>query len=378
MPSNRNRSSLRRVACCAGTLAALVVAAPASALPGDISTRFKIDDENPMSSVPTLEERNEDPMEFAHYLQDLIARAEGAVNKQDWENAVKYYEVLASVVPDRAVSFSRLCIAYSELGKLDRALERCGRTLELGGARVFDHFRFIDVMLRKPELTPPDVAQMDASIAHLRAHAQAQAAASASASASIAPSAAPSAAASAGKKKTREELIENFKRKRDARILAQLSAPEDRKPDGTMNLPLEIEVSTCRIGVRLRDPARLKPCIAALRALKAPEKLVLPFEWAEALTGRDGARAAALLAAARKAGFPEAALKAMVAEQEKTLSDGSVSALVKRWGPFGGIVLAVLTLLAIFLSKRARAGSGGGASNLTSEGGAAARQATIP
>jgi hypothetical protein len=378
MPSKKNRMRLGRVACRAGTLAALVVAARASALPGDIPTRFEIDDANPMSNVPTLKERNEDPMEFAHYLQNLIARGEGAVNKKDWENAVKYYEVLATVVPDRAVSFSRLCIAYSELGKLDRAIDRCGRTLELGGARVFDHFRFIDVMLRKPELTPSDVAQMDASIAHLRAHAQAQAASTASASASVAPSAAPSAAASAGKKKTREELIENFKRKRDARILAQLSAPEDKKPDVTMNLPLEIEVSTCRIGVRSRDPARLKPCIAALRGLKAPEKLVLPFEWAEALTRRDGARAAAILTAAREAGFPEAALKAMVAEQEKTLSEESGIALLKRWGPFGAIVFAIMTLIAIVLSKRARAGSGVRGSNLASEGAATASQVTIP
>jgi hypothetical protein len=295
--------------------------------------------------LPTTEEANANPLQFGYLIQDLIARGEGAIQKKDWHRAVKYYEALAQLVPDRAITFRKLCSGYSELGKVDVAAANCGKTLTLGGARVFDHFKFVNISLRKAKLTAAEVADMEASIAHVRTHIATHPAAQKPEPAPPKPSS-EAAKPSHLQPKSKEQIKEEFLKRREARALGKAPALDEleqkgsEEPQKTANLPLEIEVLSCKLAVRLRDERKLAGCVDALKRVKADEKLVLPFEWASAIVRKDSARAGELLEKAKGAGLAPAALKAMTDEQRRTFADAGVLGFVKRRGL--AVALAVL------------------------------------
>src|SRR6476469_1738543 len=61
-------------------------------VPEQFSTLFKIaDDDNPEKSVPTVKDRNTNPLEFGYYLQDLLTRAELETKRNDVPRVIKYY-----------------------------------------------------------------------------------------------------------------------------------------------------------------------------------------------------------------------------------------------------------------------------------------------
>jgi hypothetical protein len=323
---------------------------------GDIGTLFQVDDSDPLRNIPSIEERNRHPLEFGYYLQDLIIRAEGAFEKQDWQKAVKYYEVLARLVPDRAVAFSRLCSAYAELGKVEIAAAYCGKAVQLGGAIVYDHLNFIRLTLEKKQFSQADIADVEASLAYLREHQKATLAPPPSASgspaaggsAAVSPGtpavlAPPSASATAPQERTREEVKAEFMRRVAANTARALTGKKEEHPRAEgINLPLEIEVLSCKLALRLRDGKRLDACASALKALPADERVSLPFEWSHALIDRDEARASAALGRAKELHFPDAALKTMAAEQARTfLTHGWRG----YWGRFRGALLIGLSSL---------------------------------
>lgn len=325
----------------------------ASALPGDLATKFTVDDEDPLASIPTLEQRNTDPLEFGNFLQDLIARAEGAFREKDFAGAAKYYEALARAVPERAVSFSRLCQSYAGLGKLELAIANCARTVRLDGARVFDHFRFVNLTLQKKQLSPQDLAEVEASLSHLRSHA-ATAPAAREPERSLAPPAPEPADADATPEQRKERLKQEFLKKREARLLAEVGERDSQEASPAARLPTEIELLSCKLAVRIRDADRLKQCTAALQKLELDEKLVLPFAWSEALIRKDSARANTLLETARKAGIPDSALAAMAEEQARALGGTGVWGSFERWGLMGLIGIAALALAALGVTRTRR------------------------
>jgi hypothetical protein len=310
-------------------VALLLSAGRTSALPGDLSTKFPVNDDNPTANIPSQDDRAENPLEFGYFLQDLIARAEGAFLKKDWANAVKYYEALAKTVPDRAISFSRLCVAYAELGKVDQAAASCEHAISRGGAQVMDHFRFITLSLQKKKLDPSYVAALDASIAHVRAFvatnaAEPEASASSAPSALAAPSTSPSARTPAAASNapsprpalsafaaTHQAAVEEAERRKQA---ASKGAPAEQQP---VNLALDIEVLACKLAVRLKDAKRLAACVQALQGVHADEKVILPFEWSAALVAKDQPKASAILQRAEAMQYPAPALAAMRTEQQK-------------------------------------------------------------
>lgn len=323
LPPSPSRSGATFAAALA-VVAAASFSAPAYAAGGDIATRFKVNDADPISSIPTEEQRNADPMEFSGFLQDLISRAEGAFERKDYANSVKYYEALARTVPTHALPFSRLCIGYAELGKTSIAAANCAKALRLDGARVLDHFRFVTLMLEESELKPSDVADIDASLKQLREHADRQAQ-----KAPAPPPAPPLPApptASAGKS------LEQVRAELEQQRLESLSRGEMPKAaPGLKDLPLEIDVLACRVGVRLNDAKRLDGCAANLKARKANLRLTLPFDWARALVKKDRAGASALLGEARRLHFPDATLRLMQAEQDKTLASAGAAGFFKDY-----------------------------------------------
>lgn len=258
----------------------------AVALPGDLAQKWPVNDENPSASIPDKEARNQDPLEFGYWLQDMIARAEGAFGAKDYEGAIRYYEALVQAAPDKAVSFRRLCASYERLGNLRKAEANCWAALKRKGVIVNDHLNLMQLALSQIAEGSQAVADertrmIDASAEHVRNH-----------------------LASTPKED-----------------LAQASEGEDQIRDpNDRRLPLEVQVELieCRLAVHLRDPMRLQQCVDALRATKADPKLVVPFQWMHAVTKGDQARVDQVLEEAKALGMHRDAIKAL-AEGPKTL-----------------------------------------------------------
>jgi hypothetical protein len=297
--------------------------------PGDLETNFDIDDANPAKSIPTQPQRDANPLEFGYYVQNMVVRAESAFEKRDWGNAVKYYEALARIVPDRAVSFSRLCTAYAGLGKVDIAAANCGKALQLGGALVYDHLQFINISLSKKALSAQDIGDIQASLDHLREHVAklappqtAGASASATAGASTSATPTPRVPPSDGERSANDvkaEFLARMKGAPPAPSASTTAGPETVKP--TLSLPVAIQVLDCKFAVRLRDPERLGSCVRALHDMKVDDRLVVPFEWSRALIAKNATGAAAALTHARTLAIPAPAIEAMLKEQDSVFAE---------------------------------------------------------
>jgi tetratricopeptide (TPR) repeat protein len=133
-------------------------------------SHFVINFDDPESQIPTIKERNLDPLEFGYFLQDLAAEALKAERKKDYRYAVKFWRASAKAVPDEAIGFSRVCRTYQILEERENALPYCARALVLHGATAEDYLRFSDLMVASPgALTADEIKDMDEAIAHLRA-----------------------------------------------------------------------------------------------------------------------------------------------------------------------------------------------------------------
>ncbi len=355
---SKSRSALLFVviACLAG--GASLAPRTAQAAPGDIGTLFQVNDDDPLQNIPNDEERNQHPLEFGYYLQDLIARAQGALAKKDWARAAKFFEVIGRIVPNQAITFSRLCTCYAELGRIDVAAANCGRAVQLPGALVIDHVRFVELTLQKAKFSPTDAANIDASLAHLRAQkpelltpsapvASASPTPSAAtkqtspvASAAAAPSGAPSASGSSDPNHP-QITFEEYKRQR-------LGEPEktETQPAPPLNLPLKVETLACQLAVRLEDAKRLNACVDGLKRVHADPRLVLSFEWSQALVSKDSKRADALLDQAKSLKMPDSALRAMETEQNRYFKPAGIVGFLTRGGT-GRTTAMVATLLAL-------------------------------
>src|SRR4029453_8338555 len=130
-----------------------------------LSNAFKIDDANPMASVPTVEQQNARPLEFGYYLQDLIAKAEAAPKRGHHAAAARFYLTMAKAAPTRSVSYRRACDSLEAAGNHDAAIASCRTALARDGVTVGDHARFIELMLAKKEpLTADDRKEIDAAL----------------------------------------------------------------------------------------------------------------------------------------------------------------------------------------------------------------------
>ncbi len=267
---NSEKRSSRMLLAVSAFALATSLSANGSAREGDLSTKFPIDDENPLASIPTDEQRNQDPIEFGYFLQDLIARAEGAYTNKDWSESVRYYKALAKAVPDKGTSFRKLCTAYEQMGDYVNAEGSCWALLQRNGTRVEDHFHFVRLALREYGKAHPDVKKLrtnmiDKSIEHLRQHVA-----------------------------DKEPLTEDM-------------GQSDHK-----QLPLEqqVELINCQLASYNRDVERLKGCVDALAKAKTDRKLVIPYQWALATSQGDKAGVARAITEAKQAGLPKSVIEA--------------------------------------------------------------------
>lgn len=373
---------------------------------GDLATKWRINDADPMAFIPSNEDRDKDPLEFGYWLQDMIARAEVAYEAGLWEDTIKYYKPLAIGITGRAISHRRLCQSYRKLGQFDTAIESCFQTLMLPMAHVDDHLRYLDAILRKPSLPEADIANVRASLDHLREHAR------------LNPQTLPQdrlhaahtpyyystdgtdvgatgvatepAVTDNEKPATPAMAVERAARARArAEQLAKGDAPKDEPPSGEVadrvkarvqelikeqsaepapavetegaHLLTEVEVFECRLATRVRDIAALQTCMARLRSYGMTEQSLLPFAWFEALHNQDAEQAASLVQEAEKAGVPKEALDQM---REETVRAFAAGGLGTNGGDDGGGALpwlmdalpvaGMLALFAFLATRRSR------------------------
>jgi tetratricopeptide (TPR) repeat protein len=331
----------------AGVLAFLLLvlgARPARADHGDIS-KHPINDENPSASIPSEDQRNANPIEFGFFLQDLFTKAELAFQAKEYEKSAKYFEALAKTLPDRALSFGMLCRAYENAGKIELAAANCGKALRLGGVMFIDHFRFVRVTLKKQTLSAVDAADIDASIAHVR-----QQLGALPPEPEVPPP--PQANRPKDRKPTANEIMADVARIKEEAQLRREVTEFNRQRAEYVN---ELSVLACRLGLRLRDAARLGKCLDELRGLKADERVLLTFDWSRALVLKDRAHANALLERAKRLKLPAATLSAMHAEQAKAFAPTGLRAFVERFGLLlllGALLLASAPLVYLKLRRR--------------------------
>lgn len=202
-------------------------------------SHFVINFDDPESQIPTIKERNLDPLEFGYFLQDLSAEALKAERKKDYRYAVKFWRASAKAVPDEAIGFSRVCRAYQMLEERENALPYCARALILHGATSEDYLRFSELMVASPgALTAEEIKDMDDAIAHLRAQ------------------------------------------------------PDAAEP--TVAGPAA--VMECQLGVKEDDAKRLKSCTAVLAKTAPNDPHTLTFQWSLAMKQHDYSEARRLLA----------------------------------------------------------------------------------
>lgn len=330
-------------------LSTVAPAAAAEPRPGDLASKWPVDDENPIAHVPTVEERNGDPLEFGYFLQDLMARAQVSLGAENWPDVVKYGEALAVALPDMARPFSMLCVAYAKIGKIEVAQAYCARATNLPGARVLDHLRFLDVTLRKEKLTQEDLDAAEASLNHLRGHAAQY------------PQSLPDAATAAASLQVPEtgddlmkKLAQQRREKRAASAAASGAPPVPELPtepaakEPSMYLPIEIELRECKLAALAGNDQKLTACMTALRGHKLDSRLLLPFTWAQALMHKDKVLSEQLFQEAKGLGLPDEVLASMSRDQDRVFTSPVYRAL--RWL---AAVLAILSL-AFYGVTRAR------------------------
>lgn len=135
---------------------------------GQLSTKFKIDANNPEASVPSDKEKNADPLEFGYFLQDLLDRAEAAATFRQLDLAVAYYRAVAKAVPDMAKGWSKLCEAYENIHMRDKAVRACRYAIERPGSELGDYQRFVRLEIAKEgPLDPTETAEVAKIFEHL-------------------------------------------------------------------------------------------------------------------------------------------------------------------------------------------------------------------
>ena len=137
-------------------------------LPGQLSSKFRIDSRDPESSIPSVKERNRSPLEFGYLLQDLVEFAARAQQSGDFEGAIKYYRAVAKAVPDVAKSWSKLCEAYETAKDRDRAIRACKYAIDRKGVELQDYLRYVRLILSgSGPLTASEQTELDAVLSHL-------------------------------------------------------------------------------------------------------------------------------------------------------------------------------------------------------------------
>lgn len=296
----RMRARARTLSRAALTALATVtlVGSPARAeLPPDPTqglSKFKVDDANPTGSLPAREEFQKSPVDFGYLVMDLAEKADQATRRKDYPQAIKYYEALVKIAPDRSIGHGKICEVHELAGDRERALASCRTALRIDGVRTEDYDRFLRLLLASPPpLTQAQRDEVSTIVAHLK------------------------------------------------------SKPE--------NLAAASEIE-CRVAVHTEDASLLERCTATLAGIAPTDPKTINFEWALATLNKDLPGAKRALEKARQAGVKGPDLSRMASvtrEAEMTRAISYVVALVLVLAAASVLFFRRRELQAVFARKSA-------------------------
>lgn len=221
---------------------------PAARPPEQLGS-YPIDDANPSAHLPTPEEANANPIQFGYLLMDLATKAELAEKREDYAGAVKYYLALAKAVPNRSVSYGKMCRNLELMGDRDNGLWACREALGREGVRVEDYQRYVRLSLdHKGPVTAAERTEVDDIAKHLR---------------------------------------------------------ED---PATKSAADEVD---CQLGARTGDVGMLATCVAALTAVAPKDPKTISYQWVLAVEKQNYDEAARLMRKATSAGLKPAGVAKM-------------------------------------------------------------------
>lgn len=255
-------------------------------------SKWHIDKRDPERSIPSPEQRDANPIEFGYFLMDVSDLAELAVKHNNHVEAITYFKMLAKAVPEKAVSYRKVCISYQALGDWQNALAFCKEALSKEGTFVEDFSRYSQIMLQmKPNFTSEDGADLDGVAEHLRA----------------------------------------------------------QMPDDTL-----ADEITCDVGLKLQDNNRMRDCTAWLAA-KAPDSAkTLTYQWAYALQRGDMAAARSIIDKAKRLSVSPAVIRTLEGGMVKFKHSDRLGWLHNRWVRLGVLTLALGILAVSFARRRQR------------------------
>lgn len=141
--------------------------------PRDHLSAFEIDDEDPESSVPEVDEQNNRPLQFGYFIQDLEAKAEHAGKAGDHAAEARYYRALTRATPQVAYGPRKLCDALDATGDIPNAVIACRTAITRNGSTATDYLHFVRLVLRAPRPLPADERkELDNVLSHLSKEAQ--------------------------------------------------------------------------------------------------------------------------------------------------------------------------------------------------------------
>jgi hypothetical protein len=250
---------------------------------------WPVDKVDPEHGAPTPEQMAKQPLQAGYFLMDVAALGDAALKEQRYADAVKFFGVLARLVPDRSVSFARLCESYQGLGQRENAVRSCRDALGREGATVADSVRYVGLVLGSDgELGAVDRADVEAVLAHLH----------------------------------------------------------DEHADVATVSGLE-----CQLAVKIDDIGRLTACSTQLAKLAPSEPRTTVFLWTLAMRRGDRARAAELIVQAHLVGV-DSTLLAEMASQTKALRFAWWTNHTRAWALLGFGVLAAFTFAVLRLRAR--------------------------
>jgi len=267
--------------------AARTVSGSTGSKPADLG-RAPINDKDPEGSVPTPQQRDADPLNYAYFVMDVTARAEKAVKQEDYKTAVRYFRALVKAVPNRSIGYAKLCKAYEALGDWPNALENCRIALAHDGVTDGDYARYAHLLMEhKTRLAVTDVQDLDAIVQQLRT-----------------------------------------------------ATPHSNTGD----------VVECEVGLKLHDKQRLQRCTANLVASAPSDPKTLSFQWAYSVERGDYAGAKALLERLKQTAISPKALQKM--EEATSLARPWWKRALRSWWALSVLVLIVLAAAITLMSRR--------------------------
>ena len=266
-------------------------------LPGQLSTRFAVDEANPEANIPSSKERDRSPLEFGYYLQDLLERAEVARKAKDFSAVIRYYRAVAKAVPESAKGWSKLCESYDIVNDHERAIIACRYAIDRSGVELQDYVRYVHLILKRnaqgkdAEFSMAEKTELDRVLTHLE------------------------------------------------------------KQGG---LELAVAHLRCEIGLMLKDVAMMETCTQALAKGAPDDPKTVVFQWSLAVMKGQNVEAARLLERARATGVKHEGVELM---ESVTPSAPGVSRRAKIGGATALLTIVFATVLFAAIRRRRALGS---------------------